>query len=431
MMKNDSKINQIVIDENKNFIQAIIRNSLYLFNEFIWLKIVEYPNGWTAKKTDKLKELINRLTNIPDIYEVLLIKSLNDEDKITFKKLLESNSIITKFNKYVDSIRSDITELKNQNEQYNIYLSNTTDLILNRDDIKKQFDANTKEIEEKEKQVEKIQPSAKTSFNEDKIITELYYKIDRSKLIINTDFNFDNYNKLIRDLGGNYLKILEIVNNKNLIYKEKYISYFNNCLMDINIKKLSYDDIDLLNDYNKRIIDNIYSDYYDLDKYEDSEYNYVNHSMIEIIYLNTANIVGLEMRVALLKYLSEKYENVKDVIKNSDDMDNLLDSIIELLKLSIINKLKIQNPELMEKYSPDKIIFEKDSIKKNIFIITDIMENQVDMGYLDNIIKFYIMICENIAYNIYHEMITLMDNLRKRSLLIQILKIIADSKKNK
>ena len=242
--------------------------------------------------------------------------------------------------------------------------------------------------------------------------------------------NWDKYNLLVKEhLWNFYLPIIQLANDKNKNSTNKYMSFYNYGLLNLNYKILDDSEIKLLVNYNNKIINNIYGDFYDLEKYENVEYNYINNIILNIIYLNVVNIIGIEMYSGLIEYLANKYtsnDKITEVMQNYKHLNVivLFDIIKNLLKNCVWDKLKAKNPD---KVYQDSFYYSND-LKTKIKIIFKV-DNEDDDLVFDKIINFYKGLCENIAYNINNEIVNFLNDLKKHSLLFGILGLITNNKK--
>lgn len=430
-IKAEGSFEDIELDENKHMIYNLILNSLYLFNESLWLTLLKAPNGWKYEDKINLKKLIFKM-NKYNIKENLLIKSLTDEDKKTFKANLEIGSLNKKINEIIKEVENDIKELTNTNIQ--LEEEKKTPELVEIPQLDSLISENKKLITDKENEIINLKSALLKTGSFDTRIDKIFKEVANAKLIDELSIDWDKYNELIRDhIFNYYLPTIKLVNEKNKNSTEKYMSFYNYGLLNLNNKLLDDSDIKLLINYNTKIINNIYGDYYDLDKYEDSEYNYINHNILNIIYLNVINVIGIEMFSALTEYLANKYTSNKKITEVLESYDNttsfvLFDIIKNLLKNCVWDKLGSKNPDKVsdKKYPEDS--FYINDLKSNIKILFNLLDNTDDDLTYDKIIKFYKGLCEHIAYNINNEIINYLNDLKKHSLLFGILDLIKKKK---
>ena len=203
-------------------------------------------------------------------------------------------------------------------------------------------------------------------------------------------------------------------------------------IIDIDYSKLSSEETQLLNLYYTNVINNLYAEFEDFEKYEDIEYNTVFQSMLNIIKINVINIIGRELYTSLLLFASDN-GNIEAISSNPDfgSIENiLLEDIDELLKTSIYEKLNVKNP--------DKIINNTDILVNKLISDYNSNLNPSELANLSDglsaneelskMIQFYKTIGENIALNIYDELKGLLTNMKKISLLLEIIDLLKDKK---
>ena len=426
ILLNDENFNFIKLDLSSDFIQDIIINSIYLFIECLWLKSLEFLNGWTLSDKEKIKNLlIEKIPNIT-LEEILLIKTFNDMD---------NNYIINEINNSLDQKNDNdeemhITALKNENIELEKLKNKTTpSSMLNVSNIDYKIGQNRNQINEYNRII-----AAK---NINYIDLDFKEYIERFvNMIDKFEIKFIDYNQCtLYGLNNNYIKIIRLLNKKNK--DNKYISTFNILLFCLDYKNLNITDLKSIQKYFNNFIYKIYSDYTDLDLYENSDYNYINKYIIEIIKLNAQNIIIIEMVNAFKNYLYNfiqkdsiaNYFNQIDV--NYDLFDiakpyykKLYDICEELFKLVLINKID----NLMD---PTKEYQKVNEVKKilinKIYFLFDITKDEEIDKNINVIIDFYCFVFENIAYNIYEEIIKLLNDSKKIGLLIDILLLIRET----
>jgi hypothetical protein len=437
-IKSDGSFGDIELDESKHMIFNIILNSLYLFNEFLWLHLLKAPNGWKFEDKKKLKEIIKKYLNY-DIEENILIKSLTPEDMEIMKNNSNLNVFNNKINDAIHELNSEVNELENTNKQLeeektNEFGKNGIDTLI----IK-----NTNTINAKKQEIENLERIRISNIPNDNL-NRIFENINNTELINQLNMDWEKYNNLIvgKDetsgklldniIWNYYLPIINIVNNKNMNMSKKYISYYNYSLLNLDYRKnkLDEDEINVLINYYTKIINNVYSDFYDLEKYEDSEFNYINDAILNIIYINLVNVIKIEMFSAIIGYISSKYTD-NDIVKNYKDskISVLLDIIDKLLKTAIWDKLDIKNKDYPQNYV-NLSIYENE-IKSDVKTIFGLLDSDEDIINLNNIIKFYKGLVENVSFNIYNEILNFLNDMKKNSLLFGILNIINTFKNKK
>ena len=392
-IKSDDSFSEIELNNKTQMIYNVILNSLYLFNECMWMILLKAPNGWKYEDKVKLKFIIAKMKKF-DIKEKLLIKSLTDTDKESLKTYYENGSLNKKISDMIKDLQKEIDELLNTNNQL-IEEKKSFELV-DKTDIDATFDSlilkNTVLINEKKTEMTNLNNALlkfPTSFNTK--VDDAFAEINKAKLIKEISMDWSVYNELVADkLWNLYLPIIELANNKNNSSTEKYMSFYNYGLLNLDYALLDESEIQLLVDYNIKIINNIYGDYYDLDKYEDIEYNYINDTILNIIYLNVVKVIGIEMYSALIQYLSTKYSSnaeIINVVKNykGKEVFVLFEIIENLLKNAVWDKLKVKNPDKIKIYQDES--FYKNELKSQIKIIFDLLDSDDDNSFVNKIIK--------------------------------------------
>jgi hypothetical protein len=424
-ISSNTSFQDIQLDDNSSLIYDVILNSLYLFNESLWMLLLKAPNGWKYEDKIKLKSIIAKMKKY-NIKEKLLIKSLSDDDKLILKTKYNSGSLNKKITDIIAELKKEVEELLNTNEQLEIEKKDNELVDLRQIDRLKT--KNEELIKEKNNEIDNLNNTLSNLPQSDTKIDRIFDYIKDAELIKNLDIDWNEYNKLIKDnLWNYYLPLIEIANRHNHDMDEKYISYYNYGILNLDYNLLSETEMKLLSNYNNKIIDNIYSDFYDLEKYEDDEYNYINHTILNIIYLNAVNIISIEMCSAIIEYLSNKYTNndkIKEIVRNYNNTKAIdLHTVIEqLLKNSIWDKLNLKNPEKLKIYQDQN--YYKDDLNNKIKTIFNLPENNDDKIFINNLIDFYSGLCSNISYNIYNEIVNFLNDLKKHSLLFDILNLI-------
>jgi hypothetical protein len=399
-LKSNSEFDNISLENSSDLIYQILSNSIYLFNEVMWLKNYEYPSGWEIKDKNNLKKILK----INE--EKLLINSFTNIEN-------ENNLELNKFNN-LQILQNEICELQNKIKQLN-YEYESNNIFISKSDIS----GNIIEINNKIILLEKQLTELKNKKIENKKfdITNTISKYDNLLFDIeNTTIKWDEYKKLINGLDDKYLGILKILNNK--CEKSELISNFL-----INIYNNTKDEnFDLIEKYYKLIYDKIFANYWDLDRYDDSDYNIINKSIIKILKINVIGIIKNELINTLINYIIEifnytKLDELKELIKNSDELNK---SIEKYLYICLIEKLELKNPE--------KIYFSIDNLKNNILgILETIINNKLDeneKSLIFKIIEFNKFLCENIGLNCYDEIKKILYDGKKISMYYKIKKIL-------
>jgi hypothetical protein len=328
-IQNDKKFGDIQLNDNNNMIYNVILNSLYLFNESLWLILLTSPNGWKFEDKHNLKVLIGKYLGYV-IEENLLIKTFNNEDIKSLNDNSKEHILNVKINELIKNLNNENEKLRLSIAQLQKEQENSALGINYYDIIKKNTEKITKNTEEIQK-LEQMTKNTNRTVSQRYIIAENDIRI--TNLIEGVNIDWVDYKDLIYKLWNLYLPIINICNQKN--NTKKYISYYNFSLLNLDYDILEDTEVLLLVDYYTKFIDNIYADYYDLEKYEDIEFNYINDNILNIIYLNVVDVVSIEMYSAIIGYIVNKYNNDKIIEKLKDKQDNK--KITELY--DIINKL--------------------------------------------------------------------------------------------
>jgi len=430
-IRSEGTFGYVELDESKKMIYNIILNCLYLFNESMWLILLKSPNGWNFQDKVKLIQLIKNKLEYT-IEEKLLIKSLTDADKNILKN--NSNTIIlnNKINSAIGELQKEINNLENSTKQIEEEKKMGNGL-LNVSNFNKLKTENDKLIKQKNTEIENLKKVLVKSTDIETTFDNLFSYINNTSLDLINDMNIDwiKYNELVKQIWSYYLPIINICNNKNNNSSVKYISYYNYSLLNLDYSNLNNEEIIVLMNYYTKIINDVYSDFYDLEKYEDSEFNYINDTILNIIYINVVNVIAIEMYSGIIGYNINKYvdnRTIKELIDNYKDPKvlKIFDIIINLLKTIVWDKLNKKNPNYPKNYND--YTFYSEELKTTIITILSLTENDDDKQFIDNIVKFYKGLVENISYNVYSEIINLLNDMKKNALLFSIYNIIKDKK---
>ena len=417
----------IEFDNSNNLVTRIITNSIYLFNETIWLKIYSYPSGWTVSDKNDLKKKLLEFTEEKFTEEKLLINSFDDKDNENYINSIKSGSE-TKILDYVKILQEEINELKNRSKELKEDQDNNS--LLKQTDNKNYIDDNIKqiikEIYEKEELIKKYQNYIENIGEEDfssevKVIDKYQKKLLDIK---NFEINWNQYTELLNNLDDKYIGIIGILNDKC----EKSKSISNHLIKiyccDINNKESN----ELIKKYFKLIFEKMFNDYWDLDRYENSDYNIINKSIIEILKINVVGIIKNELINTLINYVIQvnknKSKNNEIIIKTIKSNKDLTNSIKTYLYESLIKKLKLNNP--------DKSSLEINIDEQKIKIISTLKKililqfDETEENEIKKIIEFNKFVCENISLNCYEEIIKILYDGKKISMFYEIYNLIYD-----
>lgn len=415
----------------ENLMGEIITNSIYMFNEVMWLKLYDFPAGWEVKDKKKLKEVLEIIKE-----ELLIVTFKLDTDMNTFITN-EQKQFEEKLKLYTSSLDEEIINYKNKIVQYESDKSDLENSLMSeidangniKDGYKKLInekisikDGYTKYINELNEQLDKIvKPNIQKVFDT--------YK--EKKLIKSTNINWDEYEQMVNKLDSSYLKIIKILNDKMMTMNNKTISNFLINIINFDISNSvssdKIDKIDIINKYFDKIFDSVFADYWDLDRYEDSNYNVLNKSILGILSVNVVGIISNELLNTLINYtiqkniysdkIKEKFEEIKT--NTNADSNTILNSIRLYLNDCMITKLGKKNPDKSTYIDSDtqkKIIINE---LNNLVGFNFDSEDLVELGKIMDFNKF---LCENISYNCYQEIIEILYDCKKMSIYYKIYK---------
>lgn len=406
-IKTSKQFDGIELSNANDLVTQIILNSIYLFNQTLWLKIYSYPVGWDAEDKKNLKKLLDFKE------EKLLINSFDNNDN---NKYLEEVKHTTenKISLHIKILEKEIDELKNR--------SNALKTESEDDIIKKsitEIDDINKKIKEKQEMIDKYKKinikKSETSMDQ---IDDILNKYSTQLLdTTNLSIKWIDYSKLVNELDDKYLKIIRILDDKCLTVSSisnHILKIFKKNIFDNNCNKL-------IGKYLKLIFASLFNDYWDLDRYEDSEYNTINNSIIEILKINVVSIIKNEFINTLSNYIIQINENkneTSNIIKLIKNNNDLKQSIQIYLNQSLIIKLGLSNPD---KPNPQTIVDEQKTIIINL--LNKILGGQLDnvsKDEINKIMEFNKFVCENIGFNSYDEIIKILFDGKKLSLYYEI-----------
>jgi len=419
-IKSNSQFDGIELSNSNNLVTEIITNSIYLFNESIWLRVYLYPSGWTIDEKNNLKKILEFSK------EELLINSFDSNDMANYIDSIKTNSEL-KMSTYIKILEDEIEQLKNRAKELNLESSNN--FIINQSgyNIKDNITNINNKIKDKENTlqtyrdyIKKINGESYKSSNDE--ILKIFDKYNNKLLDINNlEINWFEYMNLLNELDDKYIGIIKILNNKCLNYNciSNYLIkiYCNDITQETNFK--------LINKYFKYIFNKVFNDYWDLDRYENSDYNVTNKSIIQILKINVIGIIKNEFLNTLANYIIQlnKYlKNTKQIINDIKNNKDLIKSIKIYLYECLIRKIKLNNP--------DKSSIEINIDKQKIIILNTLKKilktdfNETEQNEIKKIIEFNKFVCENIGLNCYEEIIKILYDGKKISLYYEIYDII-------
>jgi hypothetical protein len=378
---NESKIGKIIDDTSSNITEQLSTNL-----------IVDKAYFNNLPKKGKNIRIINecyRINNLNDFIKLKKEKNINlritDLNGNTILNRLVDQYNLIGFNTILASYNKLWTYRNNNNLDCKEYIYS----IIN--------EIQGKYIQEKlDSKFDEFDQNLENMINSDDYQNISYDDKDSNltkKLINNciVDFGIYIYSKcnfnLQTKLNDSYNLINNIKNTDNYIIK-----LFN----------LSYDsDIDTYSGLFEYSIELIFNNYNDLDKYEDTNYNETNYKIIEILKNKILIEIGTEM---------------KNLIDLRFDKTSNYNIIVKILKISMINKLNLLNPDKMPQ---DIESFENQLIDSTISN-SDKIEGEKDKLELREIIKFYKTISDDICLHAYDELKEILIDLKKISILLQM-----------
>jgi hypothetical protein len=401
---------------SEEFIVTIIKYNICMFNEFLWSNILEFNNFLTV---DELMAVLRSMGHV----------GINTRYLQNLKTLLAS-----KIDMAVDALvmgvekpdYKDKDEERHKQEQLRLLRKEEAGEEREERDngdngellkVAKITDDKKEEIKEQIKDVRGI-AQMKTMVDTEKVY-EIYYDIVRL-CFTRDDYSASSCPKTvppIRTQPQTQLAIWEIASS----------------LLKLELKDAK--DVNV-NNFFEHFVKKIYEDYYDLDQNEDAEYNYVQHEILSIIFLNVGSMVAFELVNRLMIYCDKHHisnapesvvgrkegEEVGTAIKRRtiETRDKLYAYAKDAMTDEIIEKLGVKNPD--KQYATtdthDDIII--DALKTAYSFVV----GETDIRDIKQIITFYRTLAENIAKNSYDEMRMILDDLRRKSLLIEIASIL-------
>ena len=426
------KSGNVNLDDSSGLVCNLILNSIYMFNEFIWVKMLNFPGQWTLE--DKIA--LGKLLNINSKDENLLIKTFNPDLKNKLDEHIQqtSNVAIIK-DERLETLKSMLKNIENKIVQLEkIKADPSTIKLIDPTTIVNFIIQNKKEkilIENSIKSLSGITSGIKNNIN--------LPDIKNATLISQGSIDYDAYNQLVTTFNKDYYQMILILNESLKVKVKDEPDSLVPSISDAQIliismdyselieKEKEKDNLKLLTSFYTNIINNLYAEFEDFDKYDDIEYNTVFQSMLNIVKINVINVVGIELYNSLLLFAFENTAKIK-IDKQVEEI--ILEDINELLKASIYEKLKVKNPDSITNNTDiliNKLISDYNS-NLNPKAILDLSDGLSANEELSKMIQFYKTIGENIALNIYGELNNLLSNMKKISLLLEIIKLLQEKK---
>lgn len=426
-IKDKTEFSEIELENSEELVKGILTNSIYLFNEVLWLKLYDYPNGWGLGDKKKLMELlgIEKEELLIDTFDVF-DETSND---MTMFIEQEKDNIVSKVSHWIATLQEELAELENKKKEYEIERDSGSTFI-DPSDIDKNLDMINKQIDEKKvileqsKSIDLSLDNNKESETVEKIKEIFIHYKNKLLDLKNTSINWENYNNLVTQLDSDYFRILKILNEKPQINTNKMISNFILGIFGTDIKVRTKEDLETIEKFFRLIFDNLFADYWDLDKYEDSYFNGLNKSMIEILKINVIGIIKIEIINMIGTYISQTVElnNPADSkVSSIKSDDEILKSLETYLYLSLITRLEIKNPSRTNYPNIDN---QKKIIVENIGQKLGIILGQIDKNHIEKIIEFGAYISDNIGTNCFDEMRKILFDGKKISIYYRILSVL-------
>ena len=434
LIESNDSFKNISFENSENIVKNIISNSIYLFNEIMWLKLYEYPTGWEYLDKKNLKSTLG------NIKEKLLILSFDRQCDMRILIKNEKKQQEEKLNIYITQLQNNISNYENKIYQYESNKSDESDSDLTNlisgtdvsgniiDKYKELAKTNKKTIEEYKNYMYNLGTNIEK--NIETKINNIYEEYNEKELIKFTNIDWDKYENMVNKFDSDYLKIIEILNSK--IKNINTISSFLIKIIKFDISNIKINgennlenNIKVINKYFDKIFDNMFADYWDLDKYEDSDYNILNKSILGILNINVVGIISNELFNTFINYIIQKniyFDKIKnkfDEIKKNTNTNThtIINSIKLYLHNSVISKLNKRNP--------DKTTYTDLEIQKKIilnelnYLVGEELDSD-DINELGKIIEFNKFLCENISYNCHEEIIKILYDCKKISLYYKI-----------
>lgn len=393
------------------FIITVIKYNLYMFNEFLWFRMLEFDN----------------LLTVDEIMAVLVHMG-HKIQKTQLKKM--ETLLASKIDTVVEEVEQRV-EIPSDDDEENHKQKQKR--LLQENQEEEEGKKSSEERESKEPKIAKISDDIKEKIKE-KIKEN--NKIAQFKTVIDSDKLYEIYYNIVRkcfaqdEYSASACPKTVPIPTQSQPQAQLAIWEIASLLLKLDLKDANDDNI---NKFFKKFVKKIYEDYYDLDQNEDAEYNYIQHEILLIIFVNVGSMVALELVNRLIIYC-DKYHapNAPDMSRQregegeeSDDAkkrilvetrDKLYTYAKNAITDEIIEKLGVKNPD--KQYTTtdthDDIII--DALKTAYSFVV----GEKDLRDLKQIITFYRMLAENIAKNSYDEMRSILDDLRRKSLLIEI-----------
>ena len=421
-IKSNEQFTGIELADSSNLVSHIILNSIYLFNSYMWLQNYSYPSGWDIIDKNNLKSIFG--------FEIekLLINSIEPID-LSNKYISDiKTSSETKINTYIKILENEIKELESKSkglemESENKFISTNYDIPGNLLEINRKIREKKQIVKEYKKLESNIDTDKYNTYKD--TITNVLDKFKDKLLDMNyLTIDWGEYTSLLNELDDKYLGLIKILD----IECEKLPS-INNHLIKIYSRDIrEKENYESVKKYFKLIFTKTFNEYWDLDRYDDSNYNITNKSIIQILKINVVGIIKNEFINTLTNYIIQLNINIKDtntIINNIKTNDNLKKSIKIYLNECMINKIGLKNP-IKSNYQIN-IDNQKNIIMNVLEKILEYKFDQMEQNEIKKIIEFNRFMCENIGINCYEEIIKILEDGKKISLYYEMYDLIINN----
>ena len=382
---------------SEEFIVTIIKYNICMFNEFLWVKILEFNNFLTVDELMAVLRSMGYDGKAKGLSDLNTLLALNIDNALKIEQHLEAPS-------------DDEDEERHRRKQSRLLQGSIGE---------------GREEEAEEEEAMKREP--KTAKIDDDMKEEIKEEIKHVGRIVDTKKMYKEYYNIIRKCftqdeykASMCPKTVPPINTQPQPQPQIQLAIWEIALSLLKLDLKDANDVNI-NNFFKHYVKKIYEDYYDLDQNEDAEYNYVQHGILSIIFLNVGSMVAYELVNRLMIYCNKHHiSNAPDALAVVKEEGGTRDKVYTYAKDAmtdeIIEKLGVKNPD--KQYTTtdthDDIII--DALKTAYSFVA----GETDIRDIKQIITFYRTLAENIAKNSYDEMRMILDDLRRKSLLIEI-----------
>lgn len=418
-IKSNELFTGIELSNSSNLVSHIILNSIYLFNSYMWLQNYSYPSGWDIIDKNNLKKILGF-----DV-EKLLINSIEPNELSNKYVSGIKTSSETKISTYIKILEDEIKELESKSkglemESDNKFITTNYDISGNLIEINRKIDEK-KQIIKQYRELETNINTNKYNIHIEKITTILNKFKDKLLDINYLTIDWGEYTGLLNELDDKYLGLIQIVDTEC----EKSSSINNHLIKIYSHDIKDKENYQTLKKYFKLIFTKTFNDYWDLDRYDDSNYNITNKSIIQILKINVVGIIKNEFINTLINYiiqLNKNITNTNTIINDIKTNDNLKKSIKIYLYECMINKIGLNNP--MKSNLQINIDNQKNTIIGILEKILMYKFDETEQNEIKKIIEFNKFVCENIGLNCYEEIIKILEDGKKISMYYEMYDLI-------